>query len=357
MKTSRSLFAALLAAVAVLLAGCGSAGSGGGPAPVPVPAPVDPAALAGVTLHVGDQKGTSQQALLNAAGQLTGLPYKIEWSTFTSGPPMLEAVNAGAVDIGQVGNTPPIFSAAAGGQIAIVGALRSTRGDALLVGKDSPIHTLADLRGKTIAVAKGSSANGTLLGTLAAAGLKPADVTITYLQPGDAYAAFAQGSVAAWQVWDPYATQAVVELGARELVSGLDALHGTGPANGTPLSNGLALIVANRAALADPGRNAAIADYVARIGRANDWAKANPAAWAALYAQVTGLPPAIASAAAPKLALTAIPIDDGVVASEQKLADTFAQAGLLPGAVTMSDYVDRRFNDAVVGRAASKGTG
>jgi sulfonate transport system substrate-binding protein len=339
-----------LAALLALTA-CGSptAAPGSAPGPVAVPGPVGPDQLAGVTLRIGDQKGTSQQALLKAAGLLDGLPYQVQWSTFTSGPPMLEAVNAGAVDVGQVGNTPPIFSAAAGGAISIVAALRSPVGDALLVPEGSPLNTLADLRGKTIAVAKGSSANGTLLNTLTAAGLTPRDVTISYLQPGDAYAAFAQGSVAAWAVWEPYATQAGQELGARELVPGVDALNGTGPAGGTPLSNGLSLLVANRGALADAGRNAAIGDYVTRVGKAHQWAKAHPDQWATLYAQVTGVAGPVAASAAPRLALTPTAIDDSVVASEQKLADAFTTAGLIPAHVDIAGYLDRRYNAALAG--------
>lgn len=346
------LVAALTATLA--LAGCGGPAQPSGPAPVAVPGPVGPAELAGVTLRVGDQKGTSQQALLKAAGLLDGLPYRVEWSTFTSGPPMLEAVNAGAVDIGQVGNTPPIFSAAAGGQIAIVGALRSTVGDAVLVPKDSALRSPAELRGKTIAVAKGSSANGTLLNALAAVGLTPSDVTISYLQPGDAYAALTQGSVAAWVAWEPYVTQAVQEIGARPLVNGADSLNGTGPAGGAPLSNGLLTLVANRGTLGDAGRNAAIADYVSRVGRANQWAAAHPAEWGTLYGQATGVSTAVATAAAPRLAVNPIPIDDAVVASEQKLADALSGAGLIPGKVDIAGYFDRRYND-VVGLVAQTG--
>jgi sulfonate transport system substrate-binding protein len=346
MKPHRSVLLAAVA-VALALAGCGGGGASGTGAQAVVPGPVSPEQLAQVTLKIGDQKGTAQQTLLKAAGQLDDVPYHVQWSTFTSGPPMLEAVNAGAVDVGQVGNTPPIFAAAAGGAISIVGALRSTVGDVVLVPKGSAVATLADLAGKTIAVAKGSSANGTLLNALAVAGLKPTDVTISYLQPGDAYAAFNQGGVAAWVVWEPYATEATQNLGARELVSGSDALHGTGPASGTPLSNGLAMLVANRAALSDPGRNAAIADYVARVGKANQWAAAHLDQWAGLYSQQTGIAPAIAKAAAPRLAVNPVALDDSVVTSEQRLADAFASAGLIPDRVEMASFIDRRYNQLV----------
>lgn len=335
-----------LGAVLALTA-CGAAPASSGPAAVAVPPPVSAAQLSTVTLRIGDQKGSSEQVLLKAAGLLDDIPYRVEWSTFTSGPPMLEAVNAGAVDVGQVGNTPPIFSAAAGGNIGIVGVLRARVGDAVLVPRGSSIRALADLRGKRIAVAKGSSSNGTLLNTLSSAGLKPTDVTINYLQPADAYAAFNQGSVDAWAVWDPYVAEAVQNLGAQELVSGSDAISGSGPAAGTPLSNGYTFQVAGRSALADAGKNTAIEDYVVRIAKADLWATQHPDQWAAIYAQQTAIPLDIAKKALPGITLDPLLIDDSVVASEQKLADAFAAAGQLPGKVDMAPFIDRRYNTAV----------
>lgn len=343
----RNLALITLAATAVLaVSACGTSSSGssgqGAAANAPVPTSVSAAQLAGVTLRIGDQKGSSEQVLLQAAGLLANVPYHVKWATFTSGPPMLEAANDNAIDVGQVGNTPPIFSAAANGKIDIVAALRSTVGDAVLVPKNSSIRDLADLRGKTIAVAKGSSANGTLLNTLAKAGLKPTDVTISYLQPADAYAAFSQGSVAAWAIWEPYVSQAVASLGARQLVSGTQAITGN-----PPLSNGYTFQVANRASLADPGKNAAIADYVQRIAKADQWASTHQAQWAKLYAQETGIPQNVATAAVPRLVLRPVTLDDGVVASEQKLADAFTSAGQLPGAVDVKQFVDTRYDNVI----------
>jgi sulfonate transport system substrate-binding protein len=345
MKLGR--FALLGVVVATLLAACGTPALSTGPGAVPVPGPVSGAQLAGVTLRIGDQKGTAAQVLLRAAGLLGDVPYHVQWSTFTSGPPMLEAVNANAIDVGEVGNTPPIFAAAAGGNIGIVGALRSSVGDSILVPKGSQMSSLADLRGRTIAVAKGTSANGTLLNALARAGLKPGEVTISYLQPSDASAAFSQGSVAAWAIWEPYVSDAVQNFGARELVSGADALNGTGLAAGASLSNGYTMQVANRAALSDPGKNAAIGDYVVRMAKADLWAKSHPDQWASIYAAQTGIAATVARAAVPRLALSPILIDDSLVSSEQRLADAFSSAGQLPGKVDLSEYVDRRYNTAV----------
>lgn len=331
----------LLATVGAVLAlsACGTAGS-----PVAtsatVPKSVGAGQLRDVTLRIGDQKGSSEQVLLRAAGLLNDVPYHVQWSTFTSGPPMLEAVNDNAIDVGLVGNTPPIFSAGAGGRIDIVGALRSPVGDSLLVPKNSPIHSPAQLRGRTIAVAKGSSANGTLLNTLDRAGLKPADVTISYLQPADAYAAFSQGSVAAWVVWQPYVAEAIQDLGARELVSGADAIS-------AELSNGYTFQVANRGSLADADKNTAIQDYVIRIAKAELWARSHTAEWTRLYARETGMPQQVARDAVPNLVVTPILLDPPVVSGEQRLADAFTAAGQLPGRVDVRKFVDPRYNNVV----------
>ena len=176
------------------LAACGDSGTGNEDA-VAADGSVD---LSKVTLIVGDQRGTSAEALLKAAG-LDDTPYKIDWKLFTSGPPLLEALDAGAVHVGQVGNTPPLFAAAAGSDFKIVSAISYTgQGDAILVPKDSPLKSVSELAGKTVAVAEGSSANYNLLGQLSQAGVKYSDVKIQNLQPADALTAFTAGHVDAW---------------------------------------------------------------------------------------------------------------------------------------------------------------
>jgi sulfonate transport system substrate-binding protein len=343
-RRRRPLFRALLAVVAVAaLAGCAAAVPDAAPSghKADVPATVPAKQLSGLTLHVGDQKA-GLQALLQAAGELDNLPYKIAWSTFVAGPPMLEAINAGAVDFGGVGNTPPIFSAAAGGKIAIVAASRDTAaGDAILVPKDSPARTVADLKGKRIAVATGSSAHGNLLLQLTKAGLAPTDVTTSFLAPSDGYAALAAGKVDAWAVWDPYTAQAEQQLGARILASGKG------------LANGLGFQVASPSALADPRRNSAIQDLVARTVRARIWAKAHQPEWAHEYARQTGLPYAVTLASARRSDDDPITLGPQVAASEQKLADAFADAKVIPKRPTLADFIDDRFNKTVTDEGAT----
>lgn len=228
-------------------------------------------------LKVGDQKGGAK-ALLAAAGLLDDFPYKIEWSTFTSGPPLLEAASAGAIDLGGVGNTPPIFAAAANAKIAAVGASKGqVEADAILVPASSTLASVAELKGKNIAVAKGSSAHGQVLLTLRSAGLTTKDVTLNFLQSSDAYSAFTQGKVDAWAVWDPYTAQAQQEAKARVLTTGEGR------------SNGYGFQVAGRKALDDKGKHEAIKEYLIRYYKAQKWADTHREEWAKAWAAETGL--------------------------------------------------------------------
>jgi len=315
-------------AAAFVLAGCGSPAASG---PAKVPDAVSAADLAKVTLKVGDQKG-GLKALLTAANLLSGTPYKIEWSTFTSGPPLLEAASAGAIDIGRVGNTPPIFAAAAKAKIAVVGVAKSNvEREAILVPGDSPLKDVASLKGKTIAVAKGSSAHGQLLNTLHNAGLSTKDVTLSFLQPAEAYAAFTQHRLDAWAIWDPYTAQAQLEAGARVLTDGRGA------------SNGLSFQTAGTAALADPGKNSAIREFLVRVVKAQKWANTHRADWARAWAAETGLKLEVAQKAVDAGRDLPAALDDTVVQSEQQLADAFSDDKTLPGKVDFSAFVDKRY--------------
>ncbi|MET0189299.1 MAG: ABC transporter substrate-binding protein [Pseudonocardia sediminis] len=330
-----SRVAAFVALLAVLAAGCSSVPR----SRPPVQPPVDAAALAGVTLKVGDQKGGSR-SLLAAAGLLDDLPYKVEWSTFTSGPPLIEAARAGAIDLGGTGNTPVIFAAAAKARVQIVSASQgNVTSDAILAPRESSLRTVADLRGKRIAVAKGSSAHGQLLYVLRAAGLTLDDVDATFLAPADAYAAFQQGEVDAWAVWDPYTAQAQLQLGARTIATG----EGT--------ANGYSFQVASNAALADPARSAAVGDLLARIAKAQRYSDVERAERAQVWSDETKLPLPVTTLSVDRGPDLPVPMDDALVASEQDLANAFSDAGVIPGSVAFGDYVDRRFEAGTMAAA------
>jgi sulfonate transport system substrate-binding protein len=324
---------AALATVTLAIAGCSSASSSsgaGGATARPATAQVD---VSDVTLHIGDQAGTGAQALLTAAGLIGKLPFKADWSDFTSGPPMLQAMAGGSVDVGGVGNAPPVFAAAGGDQLAIVGALQANpNGSALLVPKGSPIHSVAQLRGKKIAVAQGSSADYHLLTVLNKAGIPVHDVTLVYLQPAAGLAALSSGHVDAWDIWSPFVEEGEVLDGATAIV--------TGTGYGSPYS----FTVASRAALADPGKAAAIRDFLSLLARAHRWANSHLSAWAAVWAKASGLPLSVMNKAASDDYSVAVPITPAVVASEQQVADAFTAAGLIPAHLDFGQFVDTAFN-------------
>ncbi|MFE2883316.1 ABC transporter substrate-binding protein [Streptomyces graminifolii] len=301
-----------------------------------------------LTLNVGDQKGGSE-AVLRAAGELKNLDYKIKWSTFTSGPPLLEAVNAKAVDIGGVGNTPPVFAAGADSKIKVVAAWHGTSdGDAVLVPKDSKLSRPQQLKGKSIAVAQGSSAHFQLVASLKAAGLSLSDVKVKYLQPADALAAFTSGKVDAWAVWDPYTSQVLQSKQGRILTSGKG------------VTNGLSFQVAAPGALADKKKAAAIKDYLDRLRRAQTWVFTHQEDWAKVWAKDTGLPYEVALASVKRTNSTrvSVAVDKPLIASEQQIADTFTQLKLIPRKVDFADFVDTRYNgDLPASTSAPRTTG
>ncbi|MET8826880.1 ABC transporter substrate-binding protein [Streptomyces sp. NPDC004610] len=287
-----------------------------------------------LTLNVGDQKGGSE-AVLRAAGELDDLDYRITWSTFTSGPPLLEAVNAKAVDIGGVGNTPPVFAAGAGSKITVVAAWHGTsRGEAVLVPNDSSLTSATQLKGRSVAVAQGSSAHYQLIASLEEAGLTLSDIEAKYLQPADALAAFTSGKVDAWAVWDPYTSQILQGKQGRVLTTGEGVV------------NGLSFQVAAPSALADREKAAAIEDYVERLRRAQDWVYDHPEDWAKVWAEDTGLPYEVALASVKQTNASRVPVavDQPLIDSEQRIADAFTELELIPEKVDFAQYVDDRFN-------------
>lgn len=322
----RRLVPAALLPFALLLTACGGNSS------AQTGADID--GKGSVTLNVGDQKGGSE-AILRAAGELKNLDYRIKWSTFTSGPPLPEAVNAKAVDIGGVGNTPPVFAAGAGSKITVVAAWHGTsKGDTVLVPNGSKLTGPRRLKGRSVAVTQGSSAHYQLVASLRAAGLSLADVKVKYLQPADALAAFTSGKVDAWAVWDPYTSQILQTRRGRVLTTG------------DGITNGLTFQVAAPAALKDPGKAAAIKDYLARLRRATAWVYGHQEEWAKVWAKDTGLPYEVALASVKRTNSTRVPVavDKQLIASEQRIADAFTELRLIPGKVDFADFTDPRYN-------------
>jgi sulfonate transport system substrate-binding protein len=332
---ARPLVGTLLGTVVAIVAASSLSGCGADSANAAAVRDDGSVDLSKVTLTVGDQKGGSQ-ALLQAAGALDQIPYKIKWKTFTSGPPLLEALNAGSIDIGGVGNTPPLFAAAGKKKIEVVsGARMGAKGDTIVVPKDSSITSVADLKGKTVAVAEGSSANYNLLAQLAKVGLGYKDVDVKALQPADALAAFTNKHVDAWAIWDPYTSQAELEAKARVLV------------DGSGLVNGMTFQAANPDALDDKATSAAIKDYVGRVAKAQVWSNTHRDEWAKVWAEETGLSDAVTRRAVDRRTAKPVPLSSEVTSSEQEMADAFVKAGLLPDKFDVAKFFTDKYNASV----------
>ncbi|HEY8966852.1 MAG TPA: aliphatic sulfonate ABC transporter substrate-binding protein [Candidatus Methylacidiphilales bacterium] len=282
-------------------------------------------------LRVGYQKSSTlflQKADGSFERALAKQGVKVEWKEFTSGPPLLAALAGGSLDFGEVGDAPGIFAQAADAPVRYVGYLHaSPHSVGVLVPKGSKIATLADLKGKKIAWAQGSSAHFFLGKVLQKAGLGLADVTPVYLQPPEARVAFDSGTVDAWAIWDPFLTAAELGSHAKLLVDG----EGLIPFYG--------FYFASTAWLAGDGKKflpVFFEEANALVQRVDQ----DHAGTAKLYAQFLGLPPDVAALYEKrKERYGAYPITPEVIASQQEAADLFYAQGIIKKPVKVADYV------------------
>lgn len=266
-------------------------------------------------LKAGDQKG-GLRALLEAAGGLDGLTYDIQWSEFPAAAPLAEALNAGAVDLGPIGDAPLVFALAAGTRIKAIGANRSdSYGTAVLVRPDSPLKNAADLKGKSIATNRGSIGHYVTLKAVITAGLKPEDVNIRFLAPADAKLALMHGAVDAWATWEPYTALAETSQHARVLVSGRGLLPG------------LSYVAATDAAIA--AKRPVLRDFLQRVVKAQAWSYRNVDAFSATLARIIGIPAEAAKLQFVRREQTWVPIDAQLILDQQRTADFYHQVGLI----------------------------
>jgi sulfonate transport system substrate-binding protein len=288
---------------------------------------------ADTVLRVGDQKGGCQ-AVMKAAGALDNLPYKIEWKRFAAAAPLLEALNAEAVDIGAASDSPTTFALAAGVRGRVIGATRgSGAGTSIIVAANSPIQTMADLRGKKIGTNRGSVGHALVLAVAEKLQWAPEDIRIANLMPADAKAALASGAIDAWSTWNTYVAEARLTDGARIVASGAGLLSG--------LNFQTATLTAIDA------RPAALTDYMRRLNVAWRWAASNPDAYATALAAEIGVTVPVAKLAFQTDVPVPVAIDDSVAAAEQRTADRYLAAGLLREKLTVASLFDRSFNGAV----------
>ena len=280
-------------------------------------------------LRIGYQKNGSlvilrRQGTLDAVFARWGMP--VTWVEFPAGPPLLEALNAGAIDFGATGDTPPIFAQAAGAALLYVGA-QPVRGDnqAIIVRDGGPVRTLADLRGRRVAYTRGSSAHNVVVKALGRAGLVPSDIQSVPLQPADAAAAFRTGAIDAWAIWDPFLAIAQQDPATRVLAQATDVA----PSN--------SFFLARRAwAERAPDQVAALLDA---INAAAAWAAANLDALAGLMAEVTGVPIEAQRVAAPRGVYAVQPMDAAIISQQQDIADTFARLRIIPAPIDVRQAV------------------
>lgn len=324
--------AALIALMIPALAACGGDANG------------DDASSGGsVTLHVG-QLGSAKttEALLAAAGEDDGMDYKVEYSLFpTGGGGFMEAVPSGSVDVAQMADTPPIFGQVAGVDAKVIG-VQSTLADddsfvEIFVPKGSDITSMADLKGKKVALTEGTILQYTVVKALEKAGLSYEDITPVNLPPADAITAYQSGDV-----------DAVAALGPQ--LAQLEMAGDTVVGDGVGITTGYQYSVATDAALADEDKSAAIVDFLQRVGRAQAWADEHKDEWIPKYAAVLGVPEEMAKVLVDRDDYQWLPIDDQVIAKQQEQADAYTDLGLIQDQLDVSAEFDDSYNQQLAGK-------
>ena len=249
----------------------------------------------------------------------------IRWAEFSSGPPMLEAMNVGSIDFGATGDMPPIFAQAAGAAIVYVAGQPITNGQGILVPTNSDIRTLADLKGKRVGFTKGSSAHNITVLALEKAGLAYSDITPVYLTPPDAGPAFARGSIDAWSIWDPYFAIGEKRQGARILASSSE------------IAKTKSFFLANRGFAQEQQK--ILSDAIDALAETARWAEHHRGQVAKSLAEVTGVDLEIQTIAANRSSFAIGRLTEDIIATQQAVADRFYKLGLIPKAIAVREAV------------------
>ena len=251
---------------------------------------------------------------------------EVKWTEFSAGPALLEGLNVGSIDFGTAGEAPPIFAQAAGADLVYVGnEPPSPISEAILVPHNSPLKTVADLKGKKVALNRGSNVHYLLVKALEKAGLAYTDIQPLFLAPADARAAFERGSLDAWVIWDPFQAAAEVQLKARVLTdgSGLVANH--------------QFFLASRSyAQKNPKIVSIVLDELDQV---DQWSSKNLKEVAGILAAQTGLDQPTVELATKRLSYGVRPVTPSVIADQQKIADVFYQLKLIPKKISVKDAV------------------
>jgi len=280
-------------------------------------------------MRIGWQKAgifpaVKQRGTLEAAFKPLGI--EVRWVEFPFGPPMMEALNTGSIDYGYVGDSPPIFAQAASANLLYVAALPlSGRNEGIVVPADLPLKALADLKGKKIGVGKASSAHNTVIAALEKAGLALSDVTLVYLPPADALAAFQRGAIDAWSIWDPFLARAEIGLKAHVLAFAGD-VHTTS-----------AFYIANRDFTAKNSDTVALLN--SEFAKASKWGESNRGEVVSSLHAATGVEVEALRVAIDRSWFSVIPVTEEVAANQQVIADRYHRLGLIPKPIAVRDIV------------------
>ena len=279
-------------------------------------------------LRIGYQKSASLLALQKAQGslerRLAALQADVKWVEFPAGPQLLEGLNVGSVDVGFVGEAPPIFAQAAGANFIYIGNdPAAPQAEAIVVPKESTIRTLDDLKGRRIALNKGSNVHYLLVRALEKAGLKYGDIQPVFLPPADARAAFEKGAVDAWVIWDPFLAAVEKQTGARLLADGRGLV-----------SNHAFYLAERQFTQKHPQLVRALFEDSVEQGR---WLKANLKEAARRIAPIQGLDIDVVERTLQRAEYGVAPVTPGVAAEQQKVADAFLELKLIPKPVRIAD--------------------
>lgn len=284
-------------------------------------------ARAAETIKIGFQKGGGLLTMLKRQGAVEKAfapsGATVKWVEFPAGPQMLEALNAGSIDFGTTGAPPPVFAQAAGIDVVYVGAEPPpVASEAIIVKPDSPIRSVAQLKGKRVAFAKGSGSHLLLVAALNRAGLTIRDVQPIFLGPSEGRAAFDGGSVDAWVVWDPYLAAAQKAYNARVVADYTGLLQANG------------FYLASRAFVQRSPQ--AVTTLLEQIALAGKWANTHQKEMVAMMAPQVGVPPDVIATWLGRQTAGVVPVDAAIVANQQKVADLFYREKLIPRPVTIA---------------------
>ncbi|MBE8996824.1 sulfonate ABC transporter substrate-binding protein [Nostoc sp. LEGE 12447] len=321
-----SLLFALGLSLTLAISACSPSASNNGTTQTASPSAV----ASGTTIRIGYQKASTVLYALKARGELEKAfatsGSSVTWSEFPAGPPMLEALNAGSIDFGYTGESPPIFAQAGGIPLVYVAYDPwSPKAEAIVVPKDSPIKSVAELKGKKVAFAKGSNANYLLVKALEKAGVQYSKIQPATLPPADARAAFEGKKVDAWAIWDPYLAAAEAATGARILTDATELAPNRGY-----------YLAAKSFVDAKPDVLKIVLD---RVKKVSGWAKNNPSEVAKLLSPALGIDAPVLEIAEKRREYDVLPLTDEVITKQQEIADTFYKIKLIPKEIKVKEIV------------------